>query len=115
MNKADYPALSQLLGAYFHQDWHDEYGGSWEAAVDDFARREPSRVRGVTAEIATLMRTTHSAAELKKALDGLGNFYWAGDDSESYSEWLRNIKARLERETQSRPAAPVAPDTRRGA
>ena len=107
--------LRQLMAAYFHQDWYDEYGGSWEAAVDDFARREPSRVDGATTEIATLMRTTHSGAEMVQALAALGNFYWAGDDADSYSEWLRSIKTRLERETRSRSAAPVAPDTRHGA
>jgi hypothetical protein len=115
VNKTGYPALSQLLSAYFHQDWHDEYRGSWEVAVDDFARREPSRVHGATAEIENLMRTAHDAAELKEALDALGNFYWAGDGSDSYSEWLRAIKIRLESDPQSRPAPSVAPDTRRGA
>jgi hypothetical protein len=107
--------LRQLMAAYFHQDWYDDYGGSWEAAVDDFARREPSRIKGATADIASLMRTKHDDAELVQALDALGNFYWAGDDPASYREWLIGIRARLEREPQSRSAAPVAPDTRRGA
>lgn len=105
--------LRQLMAAYFHQDWYDEYGGSWEAAVDDFARRAPSRVEGATSEIATLLRTAPTDVDLARALDELGNFYWAGDDPGSYVAWLNDVKARLEAGTASRSAAPVAPTTGR--
>jgi CdiI immunity protein len=104
--------LRQLMAAYFHQDWYDEYGGSWEAAVDDFARRAPSRVAGTKAEIATLLRTTTSDAELVETLDALGNFYSAGEDRGSYRAWLESIEARLDREPPSASALRLAQETR---
>ena len=103
--------LRQLMAAYFHQDWSDEYGGSWQAAVEDFARREPSRVEGAATEVATLLRTTHNDVELVEALDALGSFYWAGDDPAMYRAWLEEILAQM----TNRPAAPVAQATRRKA
>jgi hypothetical protein len=99
--------LRQLMAAYFHQDWFDEYGGSWQAAVEDFARRETSRVEGAVAELSTLTRTTPTDVELVEALDALGSFYWAGDDPAAYRAWLEEIKALLKTQMNSRSAAPV--------
>ena len=48
--------LEHLMSAYFHQDWWEEYDGSWHAAVQDFARRSPERVPGLKTEISSLLR-----------------------------------------------------------
>lgn len=87
--------LRQLMAAYFHQDWSDEYGGSWEAAVDDFARREPHRAGGVIVEIARLLESHQSEDALGQALDDLGNCRDAGDANDAYRSWLIEINQRL--------------------
>ena len=97
--------LRQLMAAYFHQDWQEEYGDVWESAVDDFARREPHRIAGATDEIATLLTAADSDEAVGRALDALGNF---------------RVPARLRTRTQSgwsrfaigssrRPASPTTP------
>ena len=87
--------LRQLMAAYFHQDWWDEYGGAWESAVDDFARREPHRISGATDEIATLLKTADSDGAVGRALDDLGNFRDPGPAPDANAEWLAQIRDRL--------------------
>lgn len=87
--------LRQLMAAYFHQDWAAEYDGSSEAAVDDFARREPTRVARAIEEIDSLLATTTTDAELAASLDSLGNNYWPGDAAGAHTTWLRAVRSRL--------------------
>jgi hypothetical protein len=87
--------LRQLMAAYFHEDWSDEYDGAWESAVDDFARREPDRITGVVQEIAALLTGTGSDVAVGKALDALGNFREPGDAQDANRTWLVQIQARL--------------------
>ena len=87
--------LRQLMAAYFHQDWSEEYDGSWEVAVDDFMRREPSRVAHTRAEIATLLGDTDDDGELGRALEALGNYYWPGEGTEPHRQWLVQVESRL--------------------
>lgn len=89
--------LRQLMAAYFHQDWSDEYQGRWESAVDDFVRREPHRVAGATDEIADLLRTAESDERLGQALADLGNFRDPGDAPDAHRSWLAALTARLSR------------------
>lgn len=88
--------LRQLLAAYFHQDWHDEYDGSWESAVDDFVRRESDRAPGARDEISQLLAEGGSEGALPNTLDCLGSYYWAGDEPRDYRDWLLAVKARIE-------------------
>ena len=87
--------LRQLMAAYFHQDWWDEYGGMWESAVDDFAHCEPQRIAGVVQEIAALLESAGSDAAVGQALDDLGNFRDPGDGQDANRAWLVQIRARL--------------------
>lgn len=89
--------LRQLMAAYFHQDWWDEYQGRWESAVDDFVRREPHRVAGTTDEIEDLLKTAESDQRLGQVLDDLGNFRDAGDAPDAHRSWLIELTARLSR------------------
>ena len=87
--------LRQLMAAYFHQDWSDEYNESWEAAVDDFARREPRRVGETCVEIAATLRIHPREADLAAFLESLGSYYWPGDTPDAHGEWLRGVLDRL--------------------
>ena len=94
--------LRQLMAAYYHQDWWDEYDGSWEAAVDDFVRREPDRVSRTIDEIDALLAASPSEDELDKALEELGNYRTPGDGAHAYLEWMNAIRARLVAHTSPR-------------
>lgn len=87
--------LRQLMAAYFHQDWFDEYSGSWEQAVDDFALREPERVAGVRNEIQQLLSSSSTDSDIDSALDSLGNYRWPGDAPTAYRDWLCSMWERL--------------------
>lgn len=87
--------LRQLMAAYFHQDWYDEYRGSWQSAVDDFARREPDRVGAAREEISQLLAKHPDERALHTALRELGNYCWPGDEPHAYARWLRDIDDRL--------------------
>ena len=91
--------LRQLMAAYLHQDWWDEYDGSWEAAVDDFARREPERVRHTIEEIDVLLSAGRSERDLGLALEELGNYRDPGEGDHAYRDWLLGIRARLVADT----------------
>lgn len=87
--------LRQLMAAYFHQDWWDEYGGAWESAVDDFARREPHRVAAATQEIAELLKKAESDEAVGRTLDALGNCRDPGAAPDANTAWLLGIRDRL--------------------
>ena len=87
--------LRQLMAAYFHQDWWEEYGGAWESAVDDFARREPHRIAGAADEITTLLTSADSDEAVGRALDDLGNFRDPGPAPDANAAWLREVRDRL--------------------
>ena len=91
--------LRQLMAAYFHQDWWDEYDGSWEGAVDDFARREPHRVPATIEEITVLLDADDSDTAVGETLDALGNYRHAGEEPDAHSTWLRQIRERLAQAT----------------
>ncbi|CCK29135.1 hypothetical protein BN159_4756 [Streptomyces davaonensis JCM 4913] len=65
-------ALSQLLGAYFCQDFPDWYG-SWEEAIDDYLGDMDGEEAGRAAEeITQILAIVTSDQELKQATHILG-------------------------------------------
>ncbi|KAA5605090.1 hypothetical protein F1188_12450 [Roseospira marina] len=51
---AAFPHLDQLFGGYLHQDF-DAVHGSFEEAVADFARTDPSRVEPLRQEMTRFL------------------------------------------------------------
>lgn len=88
--------LRHLMTAYFHQDWWDEYGGSWRSAVADFAARAPERLPALEVEIAGLLDRHLTDAEVSLLLDEMGNFRHPGDEPDAHICWLRDIRALLD-------------------
>lgn len=89
--------LRQLMAAYFHQDWWEEYDGSWEAGVADFARRAPERVPGLIEEIDTLLASAPSEDKVAQVLDDLGNYRDPGGSPTAHLDWLKAIRDSLTR------------------
>lgn len=83
------PALSQLMGAYLHQDY-DIFGPTPADAAEVFLRDEPARRRALPAEVEAVLQS-HSEAELGELLASLGCqvLPWAEDGT--YSTSLREL------------------------
>ncbi len=89
------------MAAYFHQDWWDEYGGSWRAAVADYVHRAPERVRGLVEEISTLLAGDPTDEEVAAALEEMGNYRSTGSSPTANADWLREILSEFSAEEVS--------------
>lgn len=88
------PALTHLMGAYFHQDW-DLDGDEWDV-VDLFIRQEPRSATALPADIDETLAAFPSEADLRAfILDELGGCYVADADGGTYREWLTRIAERV--------------------
>lgn len=89
------PQLKHLMAAYFHQDWCDEYEGSWRMAVEDFARRSPERVPALSGEIDSVLHGQPTDVHVARLLDELGNHRDPGDEPQAHLGWLEDIRYML--------------------
>ena len=89
----NYPALHRLFGAYFHQDWHDDYATS-TGAVQAFLREAPyAAVDAARGELDQLLASSLSDAELGRLLrDGFDCNYVPQVDELSNRAWLERIR-----------------------
>ena len=90
------PALYQLFGGYFHQDWKLEYS-TWQDAVAAFSQEAPAHLReDATAEIARVLAAGVSDADTATLLYPVlqCNFVPAAAGM-TPREWLRAIAERL--------------------
>lgn len=78
-DRVELPALSQLMGAYLHQDY-ELFGPTPLAAAKTFLADEPTLRRQLPTEVDAVL-STHSEAELANLLADLGCQIqpWAGD------------------------------------
>ena len=92
------PALWNLLGIYFNQDWTDDYGTE-EASVDAFIAEAEDDVFALPAEIDWVLATHKTEAELEHYLATEGNEYLPPADTGGYRGWLTRIAERVENAT----------------
>lgn len=92
------PALKLLLGAYFHQDWFDEFADE-DAAVDAFVQGEPHLRGQVLAEIDDLLGSMDEA-QVAAYLDSIGCEYLPAGGV-GYRGWLEQIAAHVRSATVS--------------
>lgn len=89
----EYEELRQLLGAYFHQDWHYEFDDE-----DDLVRgyvegaHRPEKVVELLHEIDKLLAFGLSDYDLREALGVLGSDYYP---SGATNAWLRSMRAKV--------------------
>lgn len=83
--------LQHLMAAYFHQDWWEEYDGSWLAALADYVDGAPERVSGLVADISMLLSADPTEEEVPTALEKMGNYRSAGSPPTAHIDWLRDI------------------------
>lgn len=89
----DYPALHRMFGAYFHQDWQDEYTTS-TGAVQAFLRDAPyAAVNAARQEIDRLLIATADDETLGRVLrDGFDCNYVPQVDELTNRAWLARVR-----------------------
>lgn len=86
-----YPALAQLLGAYFHQDW-DLDDPNADAVVRRFLRSESAEtVRRAREDVAHMLSSTRTDAQLEAMTAQLGSIYLPTADGLTTRAWLTRI------------------------
>lgn len=95
MTTQSYPALSQFLGAYFHQDWPEEFPDP-ESAIAAFRRKEPPElVRTACSELDQAHCEAQQSADPSKLLAELGCYYDPQADGRSVPQWLAHVRTKL--------------------
>ena len=87
--------LSHLFSAYFYEAWDEYEYQTWEAAVDDFARRSPERVVGATNALERLLAEDVTDDELDDRLRAAGCTYASPDGDRA---WLKLLLDHLRSE-----------------
>ena len=86
------PALSLLMGGYFHQDWYDEHQDEW-ANIGEFLTSEPIAVH-LPAEIELVLEAMPTDEQVEAYLAGLGSCYVADPAGDGYRDWLTRLSLR---------------------
>jgi hypothetical protein len=90
---ADYPALAQLFGGYYHQDWRQDHASADEA-LQAFARDTSAEtVSAAATEIDRLLGVGFDDVALARLLaDGLDCNYVAQTDGLTAPAWLADVR-----------------------
>lgn len=93
MTANQFPELSDLLGSYFHQDWHDEFNSDDEAVKAIAAGESSERLKSVAEEIDALLHVGLTSEALRSvATIELGCFFEPQSRGLSWEQWLRHVK-----------------------
>lgn len=89
----EYPALHRLFGAYFHQDWQDDYATS-TVAVQAFVREAPAATTDAARrELDRLLASSLDDEGLGRLLrDGFDCNYVPQVDELTNRAWLARIR-----------------------
>src|SRR4029077_14950044 len=93
---ADYPALTQLLAGYYHQDWRDEHASS-DDALQAFVRDASAEtVAAAAAEIDRLLSAGYDDTALDQLLvDGFDCNFVAETEGLTSTQWLIQMRDSL--------------------
>lgn len=93
---ADYPALTQLLAGYYHQDWREDHA-SPDAALQAFVRDASAEtVAAAVGEIDRLLGAGYDETALNQLLvDGFDCNYVAETDGLTSAAWLTQVRDSL--------------------
>jgi hypothetical protein len=95
MNANRFPALTQFLGTYFHQDFLEDYATA-DDAITAFITGEPkSYVLAVMHEMERLVLLVKADNAADKRLLELGCYYNAQADGLLAEQWLDRVVGRL--------------------
>ncbi|HEY6470377.1 MAG TPA: contact-dependent growth inhibition system immunity protein [Candidatus Dormibacteraeota bacterium] len=93
---ADYPALAQLFGGYFHQDWRQDHASSDEALQAFIQDTSPETATAAANDIDRLLDAGFDDIALARMLaDGLDCNYVAETDGVTAPAWLASVRDSL--------------------
>ncbi|MBV9101617.1 MAG: hypothetical protein JOZ46_02300 [Candidatus Dormibacteraeota bacterium] len=94
---SEFPALFQLFGGYFHQDWRQEHATPAAALTAFIEEAPPEAVRAAAAELQQVLDLDAGDAALTRLLrEGFDCNYRPEEDGMTPSAWLRAVAARLQ-------------------
>ena len=94
MNSKTFPELSDLLGSYFHQDWHDEFRSDDVALTAIAAGESSERLKSAAAEIDALLHVGLTSEALRSfATVELGCFFEPQSRGLSWHQWLAHVRS----------------------
>ena len=98
MMKNNFPALSQFLGGYFHQDFLHDYGDP-NNAIATFVKEQPEElVRAACSELDQAIAIVENLQDPASFLwQELGCYYRPTSSGLPVVEWLRQVRAQLAR------------------
>ena len=96
MNQQHYNQLASFLGAYFHQDWHDEHA-TFEEVVRAFVADNPHQaVRLALDELRALSNDASFRAKPAEVLLGLGCYFEPSYVGMTPPQWVSELSTALE-------------------
>jgi hypothetical protein len=88
----EFPALFQLFGGYFHEDWRSEHAQPAAALAAFKAEAPPEAVREAVAELDRLLTAGLDDGALSRLLDeGFGCNYLPTRDGMNATTWLEHV------------------------
>lgn len=106
------PALYDLMGGYFHQDW-DTYGTEDEV-VDQFMNDQHTLRQQLVPEIERVLATMSSEEELSRLVTELGCEYRPHPRYGSHRAWLEAIAVRARSHPSNPSSGPFGSESRQG-
>jgi len=92
----DFPALFQLFGGYFHQDWRDEHETPDDAVQAFISEAPPDAVAAAAAELDRLLDgSLDDAAILRLIEEGFASEFVPSIDGATTTDWLPHVRDML--------------------
>jgi len=93
---SEFPALFQLFGGYFHQDWHEEYATTRDAVSAFVREAPPDAVSAAVRELDQLLAMDLDEAALSRILrEGFDCNYVPQVDELTNRDWLVQLRELL--------------------
>ena len=94
---SEFPALFQLFGGYFHQDWRQEYATPSAALTAFIEEAPPEAVREAAVELQRVLDLPIDDEALTKLLHaGFDCNYVPSQDGLTATQWLTAVRDRLQ-------------------
>ncbi|MBT0960462.1 contact-dependent growth inhibition system immunity protein [Denitromonas iodatirespirans] len=108
MSDTSYPALEQLLSAYFHQDWCDDHNTEADVLADYLKSTWRDEVIWTIEQIDRYLRD-HPTNLLEAFEREFTPMIATGTNDDEAQAWLRRARDQLQSDKESAPVRPASP------